>query len=132
MRASLASLVVPVLALLCGTAFPALAEPADDRQLASINRRLSSLAAQPESEAPRSMRADQNAPAEQAPFALGIQRPHKAGLQAFLTSPQMMHMVQYFHSLDRVMHYQSHGVDANLWGLFNRGRAISIRFSRRF
>lgn len=131
MRASLASLVVPVVALLCGTAFPAFADQGDDRQLASINRRLSSLAAQPDSQVTRSMRADQNV-TDPLSLALGVQRPPSAGLQAFLAKPQVMHVVQYFHSVDRVMHYQSHGVDANFWGVFNRGRGINIRFSRRF
>ncbi len=130
MRARLASLMVPVAAFLCATAFPAFADQGDDHQLASINRRLSSLAAQPGVEPSRPLR-DQVAPA-QPPLALGVQRAQSAGLQAFLARPQVMHMVQYFHSVDRVMHYQGHGVDANLWGVFNRGRGISIRFSRRF
>ena len=127
MRAGLASVVVMTAAAVVALAVPAFAEPTDDQQLANINRRLSALTSEPEAEAPKPARIVMS-----PMLPTTVVRPGIAQLPAFMTTPQLMRMVSHFRSVDRMMHYHSRGLDANFWGVFNRGRGLSIRYSRTF
>ena len=131
MRAGLASLIVGTVATLVAFAAPALADPTDDQQLASINRRLSALTGLSGSEA--------QVPQPVAHFIVSRLAPETATpqsgavrLPAFLTRPEVLRIVGQFKTVDRMMHYHGHGVDANFWGILTHGRTLTVKFSRTF
>jgi len=129
MRPSLAFLSVPLAMLLCA-ATPAFAD-SDDSQLASLNRHLSSLTVPNASNEPKIERIAV-APSVQLPGEAAVQRPRSVAFSSLMGRPEVLHLIAAFHSVDRVMHYRGHGVDANFWGVFNRGRGLSFKYSRRF
>ena len=130
MRAVLASLIVWVALAFTTSATPAAADPNDDQQLASINRRLSALASDSSADALKQSRPVMS-PAV-PPLSTSALKPGVANLPPFLNRPKIMHLITNFRSLDRMMHYQGRGLDANFWGVFSHGRGLSIRYSRTF
>lgn len=127
MRAGLATAIGVTAATIIALALPALAEPRDDQQLANINRRLSALTEAPAAPVPQPARVVVSPTLQTAAL-----RPGVAQLPAFMTRPQLMRLVSHFQSVDRMMHYHSRGLDANLWGVFNHGKGLSIKFTRTF
>ena len=130
MRAVLASLTVWAALVFALSALPAAADPNDDQQLASINRRLSALASDPSSDSAKAVRPA--AAATVPTLSTSALKPGVANLPPFMSGPKVMHLVANFHSLDRMMHYHSRGLDANFWGVFSHGRGLAIRYSRTF
>jgi hypothetical protein len=45
----------------------------------------------------------------------------------WLTDPTLLLIATHFTSAERILHYRHAGFDANLWGVFNRGRGIRVR-----
>jgi hypothetical protein len=46
----------------------------------------------------------------------------------WLSSPTLLSIAARFTSAERILHYQHSGLDANFWGVLNRGRGIRVRF----
>jgi len=47
-------------------------------------------------------------------------------------SPAILGIAAHFTKAERLLHFQSHGLDANLWGAFNGGRGMKVQYSFKF
>jgi len=132
MRPFYAVLMTWCMLSLAAFALPAAADPSnDDSQLANINRRLSALATAPEND-PSSATVPHPAAVSQFVKLSNVGSKRTLTLPPFLDRPQISRLISHYHQVDRMMHYQHQGFDVNLWGVLNRGRGLSVRFSRSF
>jgi hypothetical protein len=49
----------------------------------------------------------------------------------WLSNPIFLAIASHFTSAERILHYRRAGIDANFWGILNRGRTIRLGFSVR-
>ena len=97
----------------------ALAAPTNgDARVVSVNRQLAALAATPPQAAPQTFQVRQ-------PTAAAVAPP--AG-RSILLSPAVLAMASRYTAAERLLHFQSHGFDANLWGALNSSRSIRIHY----
>lgn len=66
------------------------------------------------------------------PVNIGVTGIHQRPAPPPLFGPTIMSMVAHFNSAERILHFKTHGLDANLWGVFNGGRGINVKYSVRF
>jgi hypothetical protein len=64
---------------------------------------------------------------QSAPLEL-VSRPGRS----LLLSPAVLSIASRFTKAERLLHFQSRGLDANLWGALNGGRGVKINYVIRF
>lgn len=119
-----AAAAVAIAAFLCVT-MPALAapnQPASNGDDALINQHLASLVA---SEQPpvRRMGAPANGPGTRFAAVTQAKPIHLA--------PMLLELAGRYNRAERLLHFQSHGFDANFWGAIGGGR-MRLRYSVKF
>lgn len=112
---------IAIAAFLCATE-PAFAGPAPaiggDANVAVMNQRLATLvtAAQPL----------QTKAVAAAPRAAGARFANVTQARPIHLAPFLLELAGRYNETERLLHYRSHGFDANFWGAVGRGR---IKFS---
>lgn len=133
MRPLCSALVVCAALAMATSLQPVLADPAPDSdQLAAVNRRLSALTADQDAATTVAPAAEASSIHQAPALTPRISSASQRALPPFLTRPQITRLVAHFRQVDRVLHFQQRGMDVNLWGVFNRGRGLSIKYSRTF
>jgi hypothetical protein len=91
-----------------------------DAQVSTVNRRLAALVTAPNA------RAAQPRPGMPA---IAVQPPGQASR---LIAPALLEAAARFTKAERLLHIQSHGLDANFWGAFTGGRGMRVRYIIKF
>jgi hypothetical protein len=115
---------------LSGAAAPSLAgpvPPASEPNVANVsnvalNRHLATLAASPSRQRP---------PSGVAAAGFGLNTGPKTS-PSMILSPAILSIVSRFTKAEHLLHFKSHGLDANLWGALNGGPGVKIRYSIKF
>lgn len=95
-----------------------------DPNVTELNRHLATLATQPaQSKAFESGAA----PMLASPSNLSQRRAN-----LLLLSPTILNLAARYSKAERLLHFQSHGFDANFWGALSSGRSIKLRYAIRF
>jgi hypothetical protein len=131
MNLRIASVAGLTAALLATATYPqvALAAPTgSDQDVSTLNRHLATLVDVPGREHP----APAAAATSQAPAATPIPELGQKPTQAWQLTPAILAWATRYTHAERLLHFQSHGLDANLWGAFNGGRGVRIKYVIRF
>jgi hypothetical protein len=126
MIARLAVLVAVIAVALVGFVAPSVAGPApqgSDPSVSAVNRTLAALAVSPGS---------QSVPLGVRPPAVPATAPASGHAKSLLLSPAIMTIAAHFTKAERLLHFQSHGIDANFWGAFNGGRGMKVQYTFKF
>lgn len=121
-----AVLVAVVAVAFVGFASPSVAGPApegSDPSVSVVNRHLATLLAPPPRQRPSAGVVQAGAPGL-------MTRPTNNASALF--SPAILSIVSHFTKAEHLLHFQSHGLDANLWGALNGGPGVKIRYSFKF
>jgi len=121
----MAAVAVAVTALLC-VRMPAVAAPnlatTGNARVMVINQRLASLVA---TEQPPARRPGAPANAPGARFAAVTQA------KPIHLAPLLLQLAGHYNRAERLLHFQSHGFDANFWGAVGGGR-LRLRYTIKF
>jgi hypothetical protein len=115
-----------IAAALVGFAAPSVAGPApqgSDPSVSAINRQLTALAQSPPS---------QRVPLGARPAAVPAAGAAPVRGKSLLLSPAILNLAAHFTKAERLLHFQSHGLDANFWGAFNGGRGMKVQYTFKF
>jgi hypothetical protein len=106
----------------------ALAAPTgSDQDVSTLNRHLAVLVEAPGRERPASAVTAQ-APAAPEILLQSGQKP----TQPWQLTPAILAWATRYTHAERLLHFQTHGLDANLWGALNGGRGVRIKYVIRF
>ncbi len=102
---------------------PALAAPPpgatdSDARVSALNNRLQAIAT--------TTRQPHGGFSQQPAGAPAFAQPTSAS--ARLLAPALLNAAARFTTAERLLHFQSHGLDANFWGAFNGGRGMHVRY----
>ena len=116
-----------IAATMAWSCVPALGDSAPGGQpnVAALNRYLADLlvSERPSARKPRSQM--QAFPAPGARFAAATQPTHVS------LAPFLLSLASRYNKAERILHYQSHGFDADFWGALSGGR-VRLRYVVRF
>jgi len=126
-------LVFSIAILFAALGTPAWAADGNTPDLTQINRKLSALANQsmPASRGDMAGQTDGNSDGPRTLPAITVRRAEPQRLGSFVPA-KLLKIAQQVQGADRLMHFRSHGIDANFWGVLNRGRGVNVQYSVKF
>ncbi len=132
-RADLCPLCISFALLFAALGMPAWAADANTPDLSQINRKLSALATEalPATRGELPAQADSTTVRPRTLPAITVRRTQRQAPGSYVPA-KLLKIAQQAQGADRLMHFRGHGIDANLWGVLNRGRGVSVQYSVKF